>query len=356
MDTIDLPERDLLPKALAALESSAGVKLRIDQQAPPGSTVDAYLSFEGGRADSLAAILKKRIQPAGLGGLLHQFQSLEGRAILVTDYVNPNLAERLRNEEIAFLDGAGNAFIDIPPVYVCVTGKRPSARGGRNRASTNRAFDKTGLKVVFAFLCNPGLLKASYREIAEHAGVAVGTVGWVLNGLKAAGLILDKGKGKGRKFLSYQKLLDRWLVAYPEKLRPKLYLGTFLADDPDWWKSLEIGEFGAVWSGEVAAAKYTNHLVPIESTVYLPKGAEATLLSKARLRKAAPDIESKAGLVELYRNFGSLGSEILKNKANEGLAPPVLVYADLIASADPRNREVARMIYEEYLAQYCESG
>lgn len=31
------------------------------------------------------------------------------------------------------------------------------------------------------------------------------------------------------------------------------------------------------------------------------------------------------------------------------IAPPLLVYADLVATAEPRNLEVAKMIYDEHI-------
>ncbi|WP_281397585.1 hypothetical protein [endosymbiont of Lamellibrachia barhami] len=38
--------------------------------------------------------------------------------------------------------------------------------------------------------------------------MAVGTVGWVLNGLKAAEFVHDKGAKKGRRLVHYRKLLE----------------------------------------------------------------------------------------------------------------------------------------------------
>ncbi|MCK5356795.1 MAG: hypothetical protein KAJ48_00235, partial [Elusimicrobiales bacterium] len=32
------------------------------------------------------------------------------------------------------------------------------------------------------------------------------------------------------------------------------------------------------------------------------------------------------------------------------IVPPLLVYADLMATKDPRNHEVAKIIYEQYIA------
>jgi hypothetical protein len=37
---------------------------------------------------------------------------------------------------------------------------------------------------------------------------------------------------------------------------------------------------------------------------------------------------------------------------NNQLVHPILIYADLMASGDPRNIETAQIIYEQELAQY----
>ncbi len=101
--------------------------------------------------------------------------------------------------------------------------------------------------------------------------MAVGTVGWVLSDLKAAGFVHDKGAKKGRRLVHYRKLLERWVEAYPEKLKPKQLVGEFTADDPYRWKAIDIRVYNAYWGGGIAAAKYTDYLNPKVATVYLPE-------------------------------------------------------------------------------------
>jgi len=83
--------------------------------------------------------------------------------------------------------------------------------------------------VTYAFLKDPDLLNRPYREIAAATNVAVGTVGWVVNALKAGKYIYEDGKIKKRRIINYQKLLDRWTAAWPEKLKPNLLLGKYLS-------------------------------------------------------------------------------------------------------------------------------
>ncbi len=349
-------EQDILDRALLAVERETGLRLQITQtDAPHGDQrIDAVVQLVPNNQTFMAEV-KKWAQHANLGALIHQIQQLPEKGLLVADYVNPKMAGKLREQGVQFIDTLGNAYIDEPPVYVYVTGNRQGgllARTAATKTGTKRAFEPTGLKVIYAFLCAPGLVNAPYREIADKAGVALGTVGGVINGLKDVGLIIDKGKGNERRIANYRKLLDRWVEAWPEKLKPKYLLGEFVADDPYWWKAVELRELGGYWGGETAAAKYTDYLKPKVATVYLPEEKRPQLLREARLRKATDGAGDMAGTVLIYRPFWPEQFTALYTKEERGLVHPILVYADLIATGDPRNMEMARKLYDEYIAGY----
>ena len=57
-----------------------------------------------------------------------------------------------------------------------------------------KAFQKRGLQVIFALLCNPGLVAEPYRTIMAHAGVAIGRVVTVMKDLKTLNFLQYKGK------------------------------------------------------------------------------------------------------------------------------------------------------------------
>ena len=89
-----------------------------------------------------------------------------------------------------------------------------------------RAFRPAGLKVVFALICQPELVKAPYRDIVKLTNVAQGTVGWVMYDLRQQNYLVDRGK-HGRKLINVAKLLDAWIDNYARELRPKLYIGKY---------------------------------------------------------------------------------------------------------------------------------
>ena len=177
--------------------------------------------------------IKTRLTQATLGMAVHQLERFPQKGLIVTDYVNPKMAERLKAMDMPFLDVAGNAYLNEPPVYVYIKGNKPVEKP--HRKPPTRAFQPTGLKVLFALLCHPRLENAPYRDIAKAAGVALGTVGWVITDLKELGYLVDMGK-RGRRLTNKEKLIERWVTTYPELLRPKLVLGRYRAVEHDWWK------------------------------------------------------------------------------------------------------------------------
>jgi hypothetical protein len=94
--------------------------------------------------------------------------------VIAAPYITAQMGERCRDIDLYFADTAGNIYLRTPGLHLYVTGKlRPT---DLTKAQAGRLTNPAGLRVVFAFLCNPQLLNATYREIAT-AACAVGD-GW----------------------------------------------------------------------------------------------------------------------------------------------------------------------------------
>ena len=234
-------EHELLEEAIHAFHDETGLMLDVIQEQVniDGLEVDAIIKAPhcGGK---LAVEVKRWAQQANLGALADQVKRLPMQGVLVADYINPNMGKKLKAMDVQYFDTVGNAYINQPPLYIHVTGNKQRETQAVLTKGTNRAFDGTGLKVVFGFLCDALLANAPYRVIAEETGVALGTVGQIVKGLKEAGYIIDRGKKKGRRLVNRRKLLDRWVEAYPEKLKPKLWVGDYINDDPIWLSLIHI--------------------------------------------------------------------------------------------------------------------
>lgn len=269
--------------------------------------------------------------------LIHKGK-LQYPLLLIAKYVNPQIAEQLREDGIEFIDTAGNVFINQPPVYIFVKGNRLPEIAGQ--VPVKRAFRAAGLKMIFHFLCTPGFENKTYREIAAATDVALGTVDWIMKELKELGFLIDRGK-KGLMLTQKETLLQRWVTAYPEQLRPKQLLGRYRGQH-DWWQQKMLDPQKAQWGGEVAAARLTQYLKPELITIYAMAQHLNQLLLDNRLKT---DI---TGDVEILERFW----KPVEEQQQEELVHPVLIYADLLATGNQRNLETAKMIYEQHIVRF----
>jgi hypothetical protein len=268
-------EHILLEQSLKALEETTGLEALWVSSEPrrkdDGARPDALIRVgSDGLGLEFYAFVRGRLTNDILGYEISRVREVgPRRGVIVTNHVSPPQAEKLRHAGAQFMDTSGNAYLDDPPLYVFVTGRRRRPAEHSGRAKTTRAFTTTWVETVFALLCEPELVGGTYREIAAAAGVALGAVGEMLDDLKRAGYLVEKGNG-GRRLLKRKDLIGRWVEAYASRLRPKLLLGRYGGEKADWWKEARPESEGGCWGGEVAAAKLTGYLKPVVKTIYAP--------------------------------------------------------------------------------------
>jgi len=325
-------EHNLLETALAGARR-LGIDIKIAQLEPKlnGRLMDALVRIGRGRqARTYVAEVKKGLRPATLGATLHQLEGTGKPPLLIADYVTPPLAEILKARGVAFLDTAGNAFVDQPPLYVWVKGEKPQEQPA-GKEGTGRAFQASGLKVLFALLCHPKWIEKPYREIATLADVAHGTVGWVMAELPKLGFVADVANR--RRLLQPELLLKQWAEAYARTLRPKLTIDHYRTDRQKWWTKLNPHKYQVQLGGELAAQRVTKYLRPETVTLYGAK-AEPRLLLDYKLR---PDPK---GPVEILKKFWNFKTH------DKNVVPLPLIYADLLIIGDARCLEAADLIYK----------
>ena len=335
-------EKEILLKAIERLQKAAKINVQVQDGNYDFDTIIRIRMHE--MEFDIAAEVKNRVTPATLGLIVRELRKLPRKGLLVTRYVTPQLADRMREMDIQFIDTAGNAHINEPPLFIFIKGNRALDKDRKEHPT--RAFQPTGLQVVFALLCNcdVGLENKPFRHIAQQANAALGTVGWVMRDLKKMGYLVDMGK-RGRRLVRRKELLDRWVATYPEHLRPKKLLGNYMAADIHWWKDKELTDFGALWGGEVAAAHLTKYLKPTVVTIYA-KGPGRLALAH-RLKK---DPDGNVEILKIFWNFQYFRQTPIPDHTD--LVHPILIYADLLATGDARDIETAEIIYEQELARF----
>jgi hypothetical protein len=345
-------EQLVLIRALEALKRTTGMTGHVIEREPrisPGFRADARVEVEGnGQLYRYTAEVKRVDRFVTLGDIRNQYGHVDpllgDQLLLVAPRITTEIAEKCRELDLQFIDTLGNAYLRGPGLFILVKGQRPIEGEDfwLGEKEGKRAGTATNLRVFFALLCKPELLNAPYRDITQAAGVALGTVGWAFHDLNARGYITG-GKGKrDRVLLERKKLVQEWVTNYPIKLRRKLNPRRFRAPTTDWWKRVNIAKYSAQWGAEVAAEKLTAYLRPQELTIYLhnEQGNLAKLVAEHKLRA---DLK---GDIEILDAFWDFKDEQLMPET----VPPLLAYADLIATLDPRNLEAAKIIYERHLA------
>ncbi len=346
----------ILNTAMAALGTTIGINVRVHPvTARPHRATDAILEIKRGRYKHRFGAEVRTVDRFATPAMLKaQGQALHDPPLLVAPYITREVAEHCRQLRLPFIDTAGNAYLEAAGLFVYVVGQ---ARPVEPRQGNFRALNPAGLKLTFALLCRPKLLEENYRNIATAAGVALGTVGADMKDLEARGFFHLATPPRLRKLLDPKRMLEEWVTHYPLTLRPKLNLGRFLAE-PERLQHAALAPLKAYWGGEPAAGKLTRYLKPAHFTIYTGEPI-ARLIAAGRMRAEA------GGNVEILEKFWNFPAAHFpathlttahlttahadKNDAPD-VVPPILAYADLLATNDGRNAEAARMIYEQRIA------
>lgn len=326
--------KEILDTALAALNRITGLSAVVmDQpQSAADRRADALIKIQTDRGESQFVVEIKPVDrfqtPAQVKTQLARYTELP---LLVAPFISTETARHCRNLHLSFIDTAGNAYLQAPGLFVYVTGQ-PRPKG--EKESRFRAVGSAGLRVTFALLSRPELLHAPYREIAHAAEVALGTITPVMRDLEARAFLTGDQQ---RVLLDPRRLVEEWVTHYPITLRPKLHPRRFEATKEGFARA-DLKTLGAYWGGELAAERLTQFLKPAAFTIYTRTPVD-WLVSALRLRA------SPAGNLEVLDAFWNFEPD----PKYPDLVPPVLAYADLLATRDGRNVEAANLIYEQHI-------
>lgn len=264
--------------------------------------------------------------------VIHELEDIRQpymNVILIAARIPTSTKAALRERKIAYIEANGNIYLEKENIFLYINANKPYQLA---MEKGNRAFTKTGLKVLFHLLIKPELINQTQREIAEFTGVGLGNIPQVIEGLKDTGYLLPLNK-KEYAWENKEELFDRWIENYQTILRPALKKKSYQIRIP--WQNIELNEEMATWGGEPAADLLTNHLRPEKFILYTNENQDE-LIKKYKLQ---PKIDGELSVIELFWN----------KELNQKTAPPFLVYAELILEGGKRNKETAEMIYHEFI-------
>jgi len=328
------------------MNTKAGLLEEIQSKLLEIKGIDIVFSDSKRKNNSIATIknerftvdVKPEITQGNKGIVLQQLKDASREenlpALLVTKYIPSAIAKSFVDERISYIDAAGNCNIQQDSLLLIIEGKKIERLPKTNQS---RAFQEAGIKLIYCLLVNPDNINKSFRELSELSQIALGSVSAIIQELVDLKFIL---RTKNKKVLKNKlELLQRWVIAYNDVLRPKLLIKKMnFINKTDYvnWKNLNLSSLTekTLWGGEGAASILTKNIIPANYTIY----TDGTWQYVGKDLKLVPDNNGKVEILQLFY------------KTDEhNTVSPLLIYADLMGSGDSRNRETAEIILNNEL-------
>lgn len=317
-------EQDIVHKALAALKHSTSIHATFNEKSP----LDGVLEIDfNGQKYRFTVEIKRELRTHQLQQVEEYFQNYDN-FLLVANRIFPKIKEEFREKGIPYLEANGNIFLKKEGLFLFIDTQKTL---DIEKTKGNRAFTRTGLKVLFYLLQHKEAIHLPQRELADLTNVALGNIPQIIDGLKETGYLIPLNN-KTYVWENRKALLERWIAEYATILRPKLVKERYTLKRN--WNEIPLDNQRTVWGGEPAADLLTNHLRPEKFLLYT-KENRMDLIKKYKLM---PD---KNGEVEVLEMFW-------ENKMDK-TAPQLLVYADLVLEGGKRNKETSEKIYHDYI-------
>jgi hypothetical protein len=278
----------------------------------------------------LVGEVKSYVNNANFNQMLFRLQEIRQTSklpiMLIVGDISPQNLMRFAEEGINVLDHAGNCYINIPPLYILITGQKLV----KPKETVKKVFNDSAIKLIFYFLLDKSNIAKPYRKIVEETGFSIGTVKNVIEKMTLRHHIIKTSKG--RVLMDWRKLLDDWQVAYNQTLKPKLFLKKMTLAKPERiknWKDTKLPQ-DACWGGESGANLTDGYLIPEIHTIYTG-GDSNEIIRTSRI------LPSSEGEILVYKKFWT-GIE------ENHIAPKILIYADLMGTANSRCLDAAKRI------------
>ena len=266
--------------------------------------------------------------------LINQKDHYNKPLLLVVKYIYPGLMNEFSDQGISILDSAGNCIIRQDNLFLVIKGQKNLFV----KEANGRAFQETGIKLIFHFLKNPESVNLPYRNISEQTNISLGAIKNVIEELTAIRFILKTNNGRFLK--NRKKLLEHWIMAYNQTLKPKLLLNqmTFISNEKrDKWLSMSLPE-GMYWGGESGAHLIDGYLFPGTFDIYTDIPTKMILSTGFVTPK-------EDGEIKIYQKFWL-------EKPDSCIVPTLLIYADLMGSGNSRCIEIAHKIFEHEFSDF----
>lgn len=265
-----------------------------------------------------------RAQPLGVTEAERWRNGQPQPVILALAHVPAGIGQHYRRLGINYIDSGGNAYLDLPGFRAHIEGRKPRVSCAISTRAAPPAGTPAGLKVIFALLIAPDLVRQTHEDIARLSTASKGTVTNTLTDLRRRGHLY--GEREQRALLETDRLARDWVGAYLRDLQPRLKTTTLNGPPPTWWTK---NPHGGQLSGGTALAQLGATLEPDRTLLY-GDPPWAAIRTGGRLTR------DDGSPVTLRQRFWS--PELVSGS----FVPPILAYADGMSSLDPQEVDAAR--------------
>jgi len=321
------PPRSSWEAALAHLRALPFLRaLHFD---PPGKTL--HLSTPAGTHRLPVETTRSYLDQSLLNAIL--VRAPRSPLFVLARYVPMDLGHRLVEAGVSFADDAGNLHLRLGDSYNwTILGRRqppPLPETVRTTPAT--------LQLLFQLMTHPASSTWTVRDLALSSGVSKSKVAQLLHQLRLEGLL-----AAGDLFRPTPSTPETLVAGYGRILRPKLIVGRYRSPEPHPEALIDrLSGVRHALTGAPAVAALGHPYQAPELPLFLATPDPATL----RHLRLLPD---RTGPVLLLRAFGEL--VYWREISGRMVAPPWLIYSELLQSPDPRAREAAAYLLREFLS------
>src|ERR1700690_348032 len=275
-----------------------------------------------------------------LAWIQHVSGGRPARFILLARHLPRPVAERLIEAKVNFADDVGNVHLELDDRYSWTTIGNPAP----GRPSERRPISAAQIQLLFQFATHAESVNWPVRRLESAAGISKSKAAQARHELIAEGLLVRAGKvyQLGPSSL----VCERLVAGYAQVLRPKLLLGNYRPAERTAESFLS-----RLREGVPSGVRYALTGGPAADLLqHFYRGPEVPLLVEPPSRKTAQELgllPDRDGYVALLRAFGE--SVFWQERDHQMVAPPWLIYAELLTSSDTRAQEAAAELRQQFL-------
>lgn len=292
---------------------------------------DGFIDLNTAQGQTFSFVFQTRFRPRKENILFWEEIQKKHRfsrpGLLVCDRITTALEKYCIERGIHFLDGAGNASIILPGLFLRVAGRKTQAFNDEPTRMSHGV-----MKLLFILLSEPGSINETYRNLASLAGISLGMVSKAFDYLEAKRFY--RQSKQGRRLTDPEAITALWIQEYAVVLRPRFKI--LRLEGSSNWQTLSL-EPGECWGGEAAASILSDgYLSPEQIQLFTP----VPLSYRRDSLHLRPHPKGNFQLTSAF-----WGENFTPSKR----AIVLLTIAELMASQDDRNIETAGLLNDRYL-------